>query len=183
MQPAASTSDTSDPRPVGSTLLTPSEALFHACLENMTQYACHIQAKPRLAEVLNHEDLIGFQKICHRHIDFLIYRRQDWMPMIAIEFEESSPDQMPRKERDRMLVVEVLLAAGIPVLRILSGEINQMETLIHKFSSAWQRRLEILSATPAPLDVFFPVEHAPTVPLNQQPATTVLPQRPGILKH
>lgn len=174
MQTTASPTDTSDPRPVASTLLSPSEALFHACLENMTQYACHILAKPRLAEVLQHEDLIGFQKICQRHIDFMIYRRQDWMPMISIEFEDASPEKNSRKERDRLLVVEVLLAVGIPILRIHSREITQMETLMHKFSSAWQRRLEILAATPAPLDTFFPMEHAPTVPLNQQPATTFL---------
>lgn len=157
-------------RPITCPLLTPNEALFHACLENLTQYACHIQAKPRLAEVLQHEDLIGFQRICQRHIDFLIYRRQDWMPMIAIEFEDASADKVTRKDRDRHLAAEVLAAAGIPILRVHAREINQMETLMHKFSTAWQRRLDILSATPTPQDSYFPLEDRSTVPLNASAA-------------
>ncbi|MBE2283260.1 MAG: DUF2726 domain-containing protein [Prosthecobacter sp.] len=157
-------------RAITSPLLTPNEALFHACLENLTQYACHIQAKPRLAEVLQHEDLIGFQRICHRHIDFLVYRRQDWMPMIAIEFEDSSAEKAARKDRDRNLAIEVLSAAGIPILRVHSREIQQMETLMHKFSAAWQHRLEILASTSTPQDSYFPLEDRSTVPLNASAA-------------
>lgn len=162
----------SDIRPVTSPLLTPSEALFHACLENLTQYACHIQAKPRLAEVLQHEDLIGFQRICHRHIDFLIHRRQDWMPMIGIEFEDGSADKAARKDRDRQLAMEVLYAAGIPVLRVHAREMNQVEPLMHRFSAAWQQRLEILAAAPTPRDAFLPLENRSTMPLNASPSSS-----------
>ncbi|MDZ4403179.1 DUF2726 domain-containing protein [Prosthecobacter sp.] len=145
MQLSASASSFS-PQP----LLTPAESLFHACLENLSYQRCHIQCKPRLAELLHYESLSGFHKICQRHIDFLIYRKEDWQPMLAIEFEDENPDKLASKLRDRTLVNEVFHATGIPLLLVQAKEIYQMETLAHKLTAAWQERCVALAATPPP---------------------------------
>ncbi len=141
-----------DLKPSTLPLLTPAESLFHACLESLTSHRCHIQCKPRLANVLQHESIAGFLKLCQRHIDFLICRKEDWLPMLAIEFDDDdgSADRLQRKMRDRLLVNDVLLATGVPLLRIHAKELSQMETLIHKLSAAWQERVTALAADPPP---------------------------------
>lgn len=129
-------------------LLTPAESLFHACLENLSYQRCHIQCKPRLTDVLHHENLSGFHKICQRHIDFLIYRKEDWQPMLAIEFEDDNEDKLTSKLRDRTLVNDVLLATGIPLLLVHGEEVYQMETLVRKLTAAWQKRCTALEIAP-----------------------------------
>jgi hypothetical protein len=132
-------------------LLTAAEALFQACLENLTAQRCHVQCKPRLSEILQDENIAGFLKICQRHIDFVIYRKEDWLPMVAIEFEDDSPAKASRKPRDRQLVNDIFVTMGIPLLHVHSKEINQIETLIHKLSAAWQQRNTTLAALPPPV--------------------------------
>ena len=70
-------------------LLTPTEARFHTCLEEITQQRCRIQIKPRLADVFDHDRVNGaFQMISQKHIDFLICRNDDWLPMLGIELDD-----------------------------------------------------------------------------------------------
>jgi hypothetical protein len=134
-------------------LLTPSEARFHACLENLTQYRCRIQCKPRLADVFQHEDRASFNKISQKHIDFLICRNDDWTPMLGIELDDDSHEDKLRKKRDTF--VNLLFAAtGIPLLRIHVREIGEVETLVQKLSLAWQHRsaaLEVRDIQPQAL--------------------------------
>ena len=131
-------------------LLTAAEALFHACLENITAQRCHIQCKPRLQEVLHHETVAGFVKICQRHVDFMVYRKGDWLPMVAIEFEDDSPGKTVRKPRDRQLVHELFSTLGIPILQVRADEITQIDALVHKLSHAWQERNANLAILPPP---------------------------------
>ena len=140
-------------------LLTTDEALFHACLENLTSQRCHVQSKQRLLEILHAENVAGFLKICQRHIDFLIYRKGDWLPMVAIEFEDSSPGKATRKARDRQLVNDIFSTFGIPVVQVHSKEIIEIDSLVHKLSSAWQQRNANLAIMPPPSE-----ECAPTPP-------------------
>lgn len=143
-------------------LLTPSESLFHACLENLSCQRCHIQCKPRLADLLHHENLAGFHKICQRHIDFLIYRKEDWQPMLAIEFEDENAGRHTSRLRDRTLVNDVLHSTGIPLLLVQAKEIHHMETLVRKLTIAWQERSVALAATPPPAPVDDPKPPAPS---------------------
>ncbi len=131
-------------------LLTAAEALFYACLENITAQRCHIQCKPRLHEVLHHETVAGFVRICQRHIDFMVYRKGDWLPMVAIEFEDDSEGKTVRKPRDRQLVKDLFSTLGIPILQVHADEITKIDTLVHKLSHAWQERNENLEILPPP---------------------------------
>ena len=152
MQTSPATSPLSSPEtsPTPYPLLSTDEALFHACLENLTSQRCHIQCKPRLLEILHQENVVGFVKICQRHIDFLIYRKGDWLPMVAIEFEDDSPGKSARKPRDRQLVNDIFSSFGIPLLQIHAREITEIDTLVHKLSTAWQQRNANLAIMPPP---------------------------------
>ncbi|MCX6847703.1 MAG: DUF2726 domain-containing protein [Verrucomicrobia bacterium] len=165
MQPASANPPLSSPEtsPTPYPLLTSDEALFHACLENITAQRCHIQCKPRLFEILHAENVAGFLKICQRHIDFLIYRKGDWLPMVAIEFEDDSPGKASRKLRDRHLVDDIFSSFGIPLLQVHAKDINQIDTLVHKLSNAWQQRNENLEIMPPPSEECAP--HPPTTTL------------------
>jgi hypothetical protein len=149
--PPASDHHPRDSRPSTRPLITADEALFHACLDNLSHQRCHIQCKPRLLDVLQHESLAGFLKICQRHIDFLIYRKGDWQPMVAIEFDDDTPAKSSRKERDRQLVTDVFLSLRVPLLRIHVREIDQIEALMHKLTTAWMQRLATLETMPQPV--------------------------------
>lgn len=174
MQSSPATSALSSPESPSapSPLLTAAESLFHACLENLTAQRCHIQCKPRLFEILQHENVAGFLKICQRHIDFLIYRKEDWLPMVAIEFEDGSPGKASRKMRDRQLVTDIFATLGIPLLRVYEKDINQIDTLVHKLSAAWQQRKAALEDLPPPAQE--PPPAPTTTTLEASPTTTRL---------
>ena len=73
-------------------LLTPTEAKFHGCLLQITGERCRIQIKPRLADVFEHEKVNGaFQMISQKHVDFLVCRNDDWMPMLGIDHDKVEP--------------------------------------------------------------------------------------------
>ena len=165
MQPSPATPplSSSETSPAPYPLLTADEALFHASLENLTSQRCHIQCKPRLLEILHSENVAGFLKICQRHIDFLIYRKGDWLPMVAIEFEDGCPGKAGRKPRDRQLVKDIFSTFGIPVLEVQSKEIAEINTLVHKLSNAWQQRNANLEILPPPSEECAP--HPPTTTL------------------
>ncbi len=175
--PATSALSPSDSPPTPFPLLTSAEALFHACLENLTAQRCHIQCKPRLSEVLQDENVAGFLKICQRHIDFVIYRKEDWLPMVAIEFEDDSPSKASRKLRDRQLVSDIFLTVGIPLLQVHSKEIGQIDTLVHKLSAAWEKRYATLKAMPPPAQE--PLPPPPTAALTTPITTTRLTKAAG----
>lgn len=170
MQTSPATTPLSPPDlpPIPSPFLTADEALFHACLENLTAQRCHIQCKPRLSEILQNENVAGFLKICQRHVDFLIYRKEDWLPMVAIEFEDDSAGKATRKLRDRQLAHDIFLAQGIPLLTVQAKDINQIDTLVHKLSAAWQKRTAHLADLPPP------APEPPPPPPPTKPLTTRL---------
>lgn len=125
-------------------LLTPTEARFHACLVQITQDRCRIQIKPRLADVFEHEKVKGaFQKISQRHVDFLICRNDDWMPMLGIELDDASHNRPDRKERD-MFVNLLFASTGVPLLRLPVHELDQLERLVEELTKAWHRRWQTL---------------------------------------
>ncbi|MFT4641501.1 MAG: ribosome assembly protein YihI (activator of Der GTPase) [Verrucomicrobiales bacterium] len=50
---------------------------------------CHLVCKPRLADFVQHHGE-GFQSISQKHVDFLVCRLDDCMPMLGIELDDSS---------------------------------------------------------------------------------------------
>lgn len=130
-------------------LLTPSEARFHTCLSQLSGDRCRIQVKPRLADVFQHAkgDVAAFNKISQKHIDFLICRNDDWMPMLGIELDDDSHNRKDRKERD-MFVNTLFASTGLPLLRIHIREIEQVERMVEKLTRGWFQRWEQLEARP-----------------------------------
>jgi len=126
-------------------LLTPTEAKFHACLLQVTQERCHIQIKPRLADVFQHEKTNGaFQMISQKHVDFLIFRADDWMPMFGIELDDPSHESAEVKARD-VFVNKLFASTGVPLLRLPVQELDHLERLVEELSTAWNRRRKTLA--------------------------------------
>jgi hypothetical protein len=125
-------------------LLTPTEANFHTVLQSLSSDRCHILCKPRLADFLDHgKDGVAFNKISQKHVDFLVCRPGDWMPMLGIELDDHTHNLKDVKKRD-MLVNAIFAQVGIPLLRIHVSEVEKMEQLVEKLSLAWTSRLKRL---------------------------------------
>lgn len=128
-------------------LLTPTEARFDTVLRGLSDGRCHILCKPRLADFLSHGgDLAAFNKISQKHVDFLVCRPADWMPMLGIELDDPSHERAEVKRRD-MFVNAVFAQAGIPLLRIHVAELDQVERLVEKLSTAWVTRWQRLETS------------------------------------
>ena len=131
-------------------LLTPTEASFHGVLESLSDGRCHILCKPRLADFLNHgNDGVAFNKISQKHVDFLVCRPGDWMPMLGIELDDHTHNRKEVKQRD-MLVNAIFAQVGIPLLRIHVSEVEKLEQLVEKLSLAWTSRWKRLETSGRP---------------------------------
>ena len=101
-------------------LLTPPEKRFYNVLRRVV--APHsVLAKVRLADVVHAEERhrlwqTNFNKICSKHIDFLICDAA-LSPIIAIELDDSSHQLPDRAARDRV-VNRILKIASLPILRV-----------------------------------------------------------------
>jgi hypothetical protein len=131
-------------------LLTATEARFHACLFQITQGRCHIQVKPRLADYFEaKKGRWAFQKISQKHVDFLICRNEDWMPMLGIELDDPSHDDPERFERD-IFVNELFASTCVPLLRLPVDELDHLEKLVAKLTEAWHHRWALLETGQPP---------------------------------
>jgi hypothetical protein len=121
-------------------LLTPTEVSFHGVLQSLSDGRCHIVCKPRLADFLQHVSGAGaFNKISQKHVDFLVCRPGDWMPMLGIELDDHTHQRKEVKERD-MFVNAVFAQVGIPLVRIHVSEMERLEQIVEKLSLAWTTR-------------------------------------------
>lgn len=131
-------------------LLTPTEARFFDCLHQITQGRCHIQVKPRLADFFTaKKGPWAFQKISQKHVDFLICRNEDWLPMLGIELDDPSHDDRERFDRD-IFVNELFASASVPLLRLPVDELDQLEKLIETLTHAWKHRWALLETGQPP---------------------------------
>ena len=131
-------------------LLTPTETRFFDCLHHITQGRCHIQVKPRLADVFTaKKGPWAFQKISQKHVDFLICRDKDWLPMLGIELDDPSHENRERFERD-IFVNELFASAGVPLLRLPVEDLHEVEKLIETLTHAWQHRWALLETGMSP---------------------------------
>ena len=127
---------------VGKPLLTEVEAKFFEQLELLAGGRCRIMCKPRMADFVQHLGS-GFQKISQKHVDFLIFRLGDWMPMLAIELDDSSHDSKEASYRDTFKN-NLCAHLGLPLLRINVREIENLHRLVKELSSGWERRCQQL---------------------------------------
>jgi very-short-patch-repair endonuclease len=85
-----------------------------------------IFAKVRLADLIEpkkHDSTwqAHFNKICSKHVDFLLYDTTADEPKLIIELDDRSHDRADRQERDTF-VDQALQQAGIPILHTRSSE-------------------------------------------------------------
>lgn len=123
-------------------LLTPTEARFYECLEELTQNRCRIQVKPRLADVFQHHGE-GFKQISQKHVDFLVCRNDDWTPMLGIELDDDSHNKAERRKRD-MFVNALFASTGVPLVRIHVRDMGKLEELVAQLTRAWEHRWQLL---------------------------------------
>lgn len=102
-----------------------------------------IACKPRLADFMQHYELAGFNKISQKHVDFLICRMEDGMPMLGIELDDASHEAPDRRKRDAD-VNTMFALIGIPLLRIHVSEMEQVEQFVAQLDRAWHRRTQTL---------------------------------------
>ena len=92
---------------------------------------------------MQHYDRAGFNKISQKHVDFLICRIEDGMPMMGIELDDPSHEAADRKKRD-MEVNGMFASIGLPLVRIPVAEMDQVERFLGQLERAWNRRTENL---------------------------------------
>ena len=98
-----------------------------------------------MADFLDHQNKsVAFNKISQKHVDFLICRQGDWMPMLGIELDDNSHSKTAVKKRD-MFVNAVFAQVGIPLLRIHVAELENITSLVQKLSLAWSQRWKRLT--------------------------------------
>jgi hypothetical protein len=126
-------------------LLTPVEARFFNVLKQISGERVHIVCKPRLADLIDHvPGQGGFQSISQKHVDFLVCRPDDWMPMLAIEVDDSSHERKDRRARD-WFVNNLFAHVGVPLLRVPVQEVENLELLVKRLSDGWDNRCRHLA--------------------------------------
>jgi hypothetical protein len=131
-------------------VLTRSEASLFFCLDQLSQGRCRILCKPRIADFIQHPKERGaFNKISQKHVDFLICRQEDWVPMFGVELDDPSHESNKAKQND-MFKNRLFAHVGIPLVRIHVTEMTQVEQMVEKLTVAWLRRSETLLLPPAP---------------------------------
>ena len=128
-------------------LLSAVEERFFQVLESVSGGRVHIVCKPRLADFIQHTDgLAGFNHISQKHVDFLVCRPGDWIPMLGIEIDDSSHMRNDRRNRDAF-VNNLFAHVGIPLLRIAVKEVEDLNTLVARLTDGWNTRCLRLNST------------------------------------
>jgi very-short-patch-repair endonuclease len=133
-------------------LLTDNEARFFRLLHQLSQGRCQLFAKVNLADIMTttQKGAVGDRnKFDKKHVDFLVCRNEDWMPMLGIELDDSSHNNKQTQKRDRDKN-DLFAAIGLPLLRLPLNEIDQHEELIRQLSDAWHQRWHILETGELP---------------------------------
>lgn len=85
-----------------------------------------IFSKVRLADIIepkNHDSTwqAHFNKICSKHVDFVLCDTKTYTPKLIIELDDKSHDKADRQERDAF-VDQSLGQAGIPIIHTRNSE-------------------------------------------------------------
>ncbi len=102
-------------------LMTPAEQAFFAVLHPIVSSSCMISSKVRLADLFDVRQERGqqaaFNKICSKHIDFVLTDTGTSRILCAIELDDSSHNRPDRVERDNF-VNELFAANHLPLMRV-----------------------------------------------------------------
>lgn len=104
-------------------ILTKAERSFYGVLQAATQENYEVFIKIRIADVLKpaqanrSEWQSAFNKIAHKHFDFVICKKHTLQIIAAIELNDKSHDSADRKERDEF-VRTACKSAGLPLVCI-----------------------------------------------------------------
>jgi len=131
-----------EPQPFLSTL----EAQLFASLQQLSSGRCRIACKPMLGDFLKHHDRTGsFQKVGMQHVDFLVCRNEDWLPMVGVDILGTKESEGAEREWS-LFISNVFSSAGIPLVQTNASEIHKLQPLAEKLSRAWWERWEHLAA-------------------------------------
>lgn len=104
-------------------LFTPAEIRFLLALQEAVGQEVVIVGKIRLADLIRPrpgqrppQRQAAFNKIRSKHIDFVLLDPADFVPLLALELDDSSHQRPDRVERDRF-VDAACADAGLPLLR------------------------------------------------------------------
>lgn len=102
-------------------LMTPAEQAFFAVLDPIVRPTCMISSKVRLADLFDVRQGKGqqtaFNKICSKHVDFVLTDPETSRILCAIELDDSSHQRSDRIERDNFLN-QLCATNRLPLLRI-----------------------------------------------------------------
>src|SRR5436190_14870825 len=127
-------------------LMSEIEQQFYACLHQLSGQRCHLVVKPRLADfVQHHGGIAAFNYISQKHVDFLVCRHGDWMPMLAIELDDSTHHRKERRDADSFKN-NLFAHLGILLLRINVWEIGNLRALAGQLALGWENRCVQLKA-------------------------------------
>lgn len=105
-------------------LFTPAEQVFFRVLDQALEPHWLIFGKVRLADIIKTQDGLdrsrqrgAFNKICAKHLDFVLCRADTLTVIGVIELDDRSHERPDRKARDHF-VDQALLAAGVPILHV-----------------------------------------------------------------
>lgn len=102
-------------------LMSPAEQAFFAVLHPIVNSSCLVSSKVRLADLFDVRRARGqqaaFNKICSKHIDFVLTEPGTSRIICAIELDDSSHNRPDRMERDDF-VNELFAANQLPLMRV-----------------------------------------------------------------
>ena len=103
-------------------LFSPAERSFLGVLQVVIRQGVSLECKVRLADIfgikkgLERDDRQrAFNRICSKHVDFLLVQESDGRPLLGIELDDSSHDEYDRIARDKF-VDSVFVSGGLPIL-------------------------------------------------------------------
>jgi hypothetical protein len=103
-------------------LFSPAERSFLGVLQTVIQQGMMLESKVRLADVFGVKKGLergdrqrAFNRICSKHVDFLLVQGSDGRPLLGIELDDISHDEDDRIARDEF-VDSVFVSAGLPIL-------------------------------------------------------------------
>lgn len=116
-------------------LITEYEKKLYIILENIIKEKdCSniiIQAKIRLADLIETTtyNKTDFNKICSKHVDFVLCEKQNLKPLLIIELDDNSHNYENRRIRDDF-VNQSLVQSGYKVLRIRNLDKTKIEQTV-----------------------------------------------------
>lgn len=122
---------------------SPAEAAFYRVLSNMVKERLYICLKVPLQDLFfvtrPNENVHYFNKIYRKNVDFLLLRRDNLRPTLAIELDYQK--QAGQRQSDSF-INELFTAANLPLVHVTVQQTYDIATLASQFSEALKRAKE-----------------------------------------